>query len=181
MRRRGARRTWPRVAVAAAFFALGGITGALVGPAIAPPAAGPARSLPEASRDSYLVYAGEVRHPVEVGADQEAHLVGWLGKRLGTDLAAPNLTPEGFRLVGGRLVPYGAAPGAMLMYEDAAGNRLTCLIARSDDMSPAGFRFAERDGVSTFYWLDNGLGYALSGPFPRQRLLALATAVHGQI
>ena len=35
----------------------------------------------------------------------------------------------------------------MLMYEDAAGNRLTCLIARSDDMSPAGFRFAERDGV----------------------------------
>jgi len=34
---------------------------------------------------AHAVYSPEVRHPVEVGADQEAHLVAWLSKRLGAD------------------------------------------------------------------------------------------------
>jgi anti-sigma factor RsiW len=32
--------------------------------------------------------------------------------------------------------------------------------------------------VQSFYWIDRGLGYALSGEMPRERLSALATAVH---
>ncbi len=173
---------WRMAAAAVAIFALGGVSGGLLDRALqgTPPTGAP--SLPQLSLDSYLVYAGEVRHPVEVGADQEAHLVGWLGKRLGTALSAPDLSRLGFRLVGGRLVPVGDAPGAMLMYEDAGGKRLTCLIAR-DPASAAdtGFRYAEHDGVATFSWVDHGLGYALSAPFARERLLEIANAVYGQI
>jgi anti-sigma factor RsiW len=46
-----------------------------------------------------------VRHPVEVGAQQEAHLVQWLSRRLGRPLAAPALQDRGFHLLGGRLLP----------------------------------------------------------------------------
>lgn len=38
---------------------------------------------------AYAVYSPEKRHPVEVGADQEQHLVNWLSKRLGAILKAP--------------------------------------------------------------------------------------------
>ena len=174
---------WRPAAAAAVLLALGGASGALLTRAFdgrSPSVI--ALSLPEASRDNYLVYAGEVVHPVEMGADREAHLVGWLGKRLGVALTAPDLAPQGFRLMGGRLVPFRGAPGAMLMYEDVSGARLTCLVARDAEAAmDTGFRFSERDGVATLSWVEDGLGYALSAPFARQRLLEIANAVYGQI
>ena len=36
---------------------------------------------------------------------QEAHLLQWLSRRLGKPLAAPDLSPFGYRLMGGRLLP----------------------------------------------------------------------------
>ena len=97
-------------------------------------------------------------------------------------LAAPDLSALGLHLLGGRLVPVGAAPGALLIYEDASGARLTWLIVRDPtDRTDTGFRYAERSGVGTFYWLDDGFGYALSAVMPRERLLDIATAVYDQI
>ena len=49
---------------------------------------------------AHVVYSPEVRHPVEVGADQEAHLVAWLSKRLGAPLRVPHLGGLGYALVG---------------------------------------------------------------------------------
>ena len=54
---------------------------------------------------AHAVYTPEVRHPVEVAADQEAHLVKWLSKRLGAPLSAPSLSEAGYALIGGRLLP----------------------------------------------------------------------------
>ena len=39
-------------------------------------------SLARSAAIAHAVYTPEVRHPVEVGAEQEAHLVQWLSKRL---------------------------------------------------------------------------------------------------
>ena len=50
---------------------------------------------------AHIVYSPEVRHPVEVGADQEAHLVAWLSKRLGGNLKIPTLGGFGYQLMGG--------------------------------------------------------------------------------
>ena len=52
---------------------------------------------------AHAVYSPEVRHPVEVSADQQDHLVRWLSKRLGTDLRPPVLGGSGFELVGGQI------------------------------------------------------------------------------
>jgi anti-sigma factor RsiW len=128
---------------------------------------------------AHAVYAPEVRHPVEVAADERAHLVAWLSKRLDAPLRAPELAAEGFELVGGRLLPGERGPSAQLMYQDARGIRVTLYVARGDDADAStAFRFERSGPVQSFYWIDRGLGYALSGEMPRERLSALATAVH---
>lgn len=131
---------------------------------------------------AHAVYAPEVRHPVEVGADQEAHLVQWLSKRLGSSLKVPHLGPEGYALVGGRLLPGDSGPVAQFIYEDSSGKRLTLYI-RSDaqDNRETAFRYAQEGKVGVFYWLDGKLGYALSGELPREKLLSLAENAYKQL
>lgn len=165
----------------ALFFLAGGGTGALMTAAFTDRGGEQvALMLPEASKTNYLVYASEVRHPVEVGADQEQHLVHWLGARIGRKLTAPDLTAKGFLLVGGRLVPFAEKPGAMLMYEDVGGDRVTVLIGTNPAHEGTDFRFEESEGVSTFYWTDGSFGYALSGAVDRETLLGLAHLCYAQ-
>lgn len=174
----GGRRMPLRVAAALGWLAIGGLLGFY--------ARGPLddASTPHAlARDAALahaVYAPEVRHPVEVGADNEAHLVAWLSKRLGTELNPPRLDALGFELVGGRLLPGTDGPVAQFMYQDAAGRRLTLYVRTDKDHGTTSFRYAEEGPVSVFYWLDGRLGYALSGELRKQELLQLATAVYRQ-
>ena len=131
---------------------------------------------------AHAVYSPEVRHPVEVGADQEEHLVRWLSKRLGTSLKIPHLAPEGYALVGGRLLPGERGPAAQFMYQDAKGQRLTLYVRVSNEArAPTAFRFAQENGVGVFYWLDGRLGYALSGEADRAELLRVADAVYRQL
>jgi len=131
---------------------------------------------------AHVVYSPEVRHPVEVGADQEAHLVAWLSKRLGSPLKVPHLGNLGYALVGGRLLPGDRGPVAQFMYQDGKGQRLTLYVrVNPDDSHETAFRFAQERGVGVFYWLDRRLGYALSGEVDKPELLRVATAVHRQL
>ena len=141
-----------------------------------------AAALPRRAAVAYAVYAPEVRHPVEVGADQQDHLVKWLSKRLRNDLKVPVLTQQGFELVGGRLLPGGKGPGAQFMYQDARGQRITLYVSLRDaEPRDTAFRFSQEDKVAVFYWIDGKLGYALSGEMDRASLLAVATVVYRQL
>ena len=141
-----------------------------------------AAALPRRAAVAYAVYAPEVRHPVEVGADQQDHLVKWLSKRLGHELKAPVPTQRGFDLVGGRLLPGGKGPVAQFMYQDAMGQRITLYVSLSDaEPRDTAFRFSQEDKVAVFYWIDGKLGYALSGEMDRASLLAIATVVYRQL
>jgi len=131
---------------------------------------------------AHVVYSPEVRHPVEVGAGEEAHLVRWLSKRLGTSLKVPHLGTLGYSLVGGRLLPGERGPVAQFMYQDGKGQRLTLYVrVNADERSETAFLFAQEQGVGVFYWLDRKLGYALSGAVDKPELLRIATAIHGQL
>ena len=134
---------------------------------------------------AHVVYSPEVRHPVEVGADQEAHLVAWLSKRVGASLRVPHLGEQGYTLVGGRLLPGLAdnrAPIAQFMYQDAKGQRLTLYVRVDADRSrETAFRFARENNIGVFYWVDQKLGYALSGDIDKNELLRVANAVYRQI
>ncbi|WP_313612601.1 anti-sigma factor [Agrobacterium sp.] len=129
---------------------------------------------------AYLIYASEVRHPVEVGADQQAHLATWLGKRLGYPFAIPDLTSIGYELVGGRLLPVSGKPGAMLMYQSGSGERVTVLVGRNPQNRTTSFRLADANGVATFYWIDNDIGYAVSGEISHVALRRIAEECYRQ-
>lgn len=133
---------------------------------------------------AHAVYTPEVRHPVEVGADQSAHLVQWLSKRLGARLKAPVLQSQGYELVGGRLLPGDDGARAQFMYQDATGNRVTLyvtVLAKDASPGPTAFRFEDGNPVAAFYWIDGRFGYALTGSLPRNSLLELAKLAYSQL
>jgi len=130
---------------------------------------------------AHTMYAAEKLHVVEVGADQKDHLVGWLSKRVGTPLVAPDLSPEGYRLVGGRLLPASGQAAAQFMYQDADGGRVSLYVTRDDAKEPGGFRLYEEDGQRAFYWLDEGFCYAVAGTVPQAALRSIADAAHQQL
>lgn len=131
---------------------------------------------------AHAVYSPEVRHPVEVGADQETHLVNWLSKRLGAGLKIPHLAEQGYTLVGGRLLPGERGPAAQFMYQDSKGQRMTLYVRVSKEVrEQTAFRFSRENNVGVFYWIDGRLGYALSGETDRAELLRVADAVYRQL
>ena len=142
-------------------------------------------SLPRRAAVAHAVFAPEVRHPVEVGADQEAHLVQWLSKRLATPVRAPGLTRQGFRLVGGRLLPGDDRPVAQFMYQNEGGRRLTLYVVATGPAKPGtpetAFRFEKVGAVNVFSWNEDGRGYALSGDIPREELMPIARAVYEEL
>ncbi len=138
--------------------------------------------LVRAATIAHAAYVPEVRHPVEVAASEQAHLVAWLSKRLGAPLKVPDLQAEGFRLVGGRLLPDpSGGVAAQFMFESASGQRLTLFLRRDPSGSETAFRFAEQGRLGSFYWFDHGFGYALSGELERETMLAVTTAVYRQL
>ena len=140
-----------------------------------------AQQLPIRAARAHVVYSPEVRHPVEVGAAEEAHLVQWLTKRLGANVRAPTLSALGWKLVGGRLLPDRGLPAAQFMYEDGTGRRLTLYMRKETGLNNTAFQFAERDGFAAFYWVDRPLAYAIAGRLAREELMALANAIYGQL
>lgn len=137
---------------------------------------------------AHVVYSPEVRHPVEVPAAQHEHLVQWLSKRLGRPLKVPDLAPQGYELVGGRLLPGDQGARAQFMYQNARGERVTLYVgaldagkAGSQAAGETAFRFTSEAGTSSFYWIDQGFGYALAGRLARADLLPLAESVYKQL
>jgi anti-sigma factor RsiW len=130
---------------------------------------------------AHKLYTREVRHPVEVDASEEEHLVTWLSRRIDAPLRAPDLTSEGLRLLGGRLIPVNGAPAAQLMYETASGDRYTLFAARADGAPASALHFEEWGTIGCFYWVDGDIGYALNGPNDRDRLMSIATKVYEQL
>lgn len=186
----------------------------------APAAAGQATGVlaagkaPAFVRDAALAHAAfspETRHPVEVAAADQAHLVQWLSRRLGQPLKAPVLLDKGYSLLGGRLLPGDPSPRAQFMYEDARGRRVTLYITVfPPDKAPAetAFRAVREGNLESFYWVEGApvatttapapegasgpgaatlrpaesrFGYALAADLPSADLQALARDVYVQL
>jgi anti-sigma factor RsiW len=132
---------------------------------------------------AHATYSPEVRHPVEVGADQEDHLVAWLSKRLGAPIRAPKLDAVGYSLVGGRLLPGESGPVAHFMYQCSRGTRVTLYLrTEPGNNRETAFRYAREGNVGVFYWVDRRMGYALSSAdIGKDELLNVANAAYRQL
>lgn len=139
----------------------------------------PQLSLAQHAAYAHMVYTPEVRHPVEVKAEKEQHLVKWLSKRIGHTIHAPVLKKHRYELVGGRLLPGEGKAAAQFMYQNNDGNRLTLYIKENtEDSANTAFRYVVQNELSVFYWIDGTLGYALSGNLEKDELLAIATTIY---
>ena len=154
----------------------------------------PVREFIHQAAVAHVVFAPEVRHPVEVAAAQQEHLVQWLSKRLAHPLKVPNMAAQGYDLVGGRLLPGSEGARAQFMFQNVAGERVTLYLGALKELAggapaPAGapdrretaFSFSNDGPVPGFYWVDQGFGYALAGNLSRDKLMALARLVYQQL
>jgi len=190
LRARG--RRWRPFAIAAAWVLTGVALGAVAGwqlhhwrvPAPAPQAEGAVPAFVKRAAVAHSTYSPEVRHPVEVGADQESHLVAWLSKRLGEPLRAPHLESVGYKLIGGRLLPgETGAPVAHFMYQCKAGTRVTLYVRSKPAVSrETAFLYTAEGPVRVYYWMDRKLGYAVSSAdIDKELLLKVANAAYTQL
>ncbi|OAJ54405.1 anti-sigma factor [Paraburkholderia ginsengiterrae] len=174
---------WQRAGLAACWLAAGAGLVLALGP-LAPRLTGGAwdgltnrpPSFAQRADIAYAVYTPERRHPVEVAASEEEHLITWLSKRLNRPLSVPSLQEYGYSLVGGRLLPGEAGPAAQFMYENSGGARLTLYVSGTARDETA-FRLLRDGNRSTFYWVSDGMGYALSGPIAEGKLRSIAIEV----
>lgn len=130
--------------------------------------------------EAYRLYVVEVRHPVEVPGSERAHLKQWLSKRVGEPLQVPDLQSIGLKLVGGRLLPGPTGAAAFYMYEGPSGERFTIYCAKAGGPETA-LRFKDGARDASFTWVDDKLGYVVSGPADRDRLETVAKNVYDQV
>ncbi len=178
------RRVLWRAAAGLAVFLLGGSLGWLAHGQYQTPAADESTPLAALARGAALahrVFAVEVRHPVEVPASDEGHLVSWLSRRLGVPVRPPPLGDLGYHLVGGRLLPGQHGPAAQFMYETPTGDRLTLYATTAAGSDETAFRFLQDGDTAVFYWLDRDVAYALIGATDRARLLPVAQKVYERL
>ena len=174
------RRSWGAIATAAtlAAFLIGGVAGWFARGASAA-APDQVQVFTADALGAHRLYIGEVRHPIEVKAE-EAHLLPWLSRRLGTTLRAPDLGAFGLKLLGGRLLPGPNGPAALIMYEGANGERFTLYCSKIEAQRSA-FRYEDNNNFGSVRWIEGNYGWALSGPKDRTRLKAIAGAAYEQM
>ncbi|MFO1185237.1 MAG: anti-sigma factor [Bauldia sp.] len=172
-------------AAAALFFPaglwLGWYLGAGSSPSPTPEQADIAR-VAQSGMAIHRIYVVEVRRPVEVSADDQTTLLAWLTKRVDAPVRAPNLSTDGLKLLGGRLVPSSSGkPAALLMYEGDNGDRFTLFMEPTTASRMASLRYEVEGAVAAYAWVDGGIAYSLNGPAEKKRLWSIARAAYDQL
>jgi anti-sigma factor RsiW len=175
------RRSWIAIAAAAAMvaFMVGGAAGWLAhgASAAAPTSLG---TITADALEAHELYVVEVRHPVEVPGNERAHMTKWLTKRLGHEQRVPDLDGIGLKLVGGRLLPGPSGAAAFYMYESGSGERFTLYCSKLTAAETA-LRFEAGERFSAFTWVEDSVGYVVSGPPGRDRLEQVTKRIYEQL
>jgi anti-sigma factor RsiW len=134
-------------------------------------------ALLEEATQAHQVFGDDPQRPVELAAAARQEMRSWFSRQLGAQVEIPSLRQLGFGLVGGRLLAGESGPVAQLLYEDAAGDRLTlCLAAEPAENGPE-IRLTEVAGLTAGYWDEGDLAYALVGATTERELATVASAL----
>lgn len=131
---------------------------------------------------SHIVYAVDRRHPIEVPGSESPHLRQWLSNRLERSVTLPDLSAQGYHLIGGRLLATergGAA--ALLMYDDADHHRISLLLRPMSPGLQAPDTAIQTGGVNGQAWIGNGLGIAIVASLPASVIAPLAKQVGAEL
>lgn len=171
---------WTRIAAAIALLLVGAASGWLARD-MSDEYEHQALALADLAADAHLLYAAQVRHPVEVPASEEDHLLIWLSKSLDRPVQVPNLSAVGYEFLGGRLLPSGHGVAGQLMYQNVDGNRVTLYFKPAVEQRGSAFRFISVEGIAVYYWHDESLAYALAGEMQREQLKTICNEVYAKL
>lgn len=176
---------WPQLAAAAVVLAAIGASAGWYGRDLAFPPESPGQILIKDAVTAHALFVQEKRHAVEVAANEKAHLLTWLSSRIARPIDSPDLSAEGFTLVGGRLLPAsassGAGPAAQLMYENAAAERVTVYITAALPDGGTAREFTTRNALDAFYWANDRITCTVVGDLPDEQMQAVAKKVYRQL
>jgi anti-sigma factor RsiW len=179
--RRTSQNRWRRLSAAASvLFMLGGTMGWLANSFVMSVRSSAIHIMTTNAVAAYLTYTPEIKHPIEVSASGDGHLIQWLSNRLERPVIIPDLTSEHFYPMGGRVLPTSGTPAAQIMYNDEQGNRLTFYL-QPMAAGITDFRYTESNGIRTYYRAENGIAFAVTAKIDQAQLLAVATAISTQI
>jgi anti-sigma factor RsiW len=85
--------------------------------------------------DAHKVYAADKIHADEVSAARTSELVGFLEAVTSVTFKVPDLSAEGFKLRGGKLVEIVGQPSGALFYEDASGKSAAVYFMKNENVS----------------------------------------------
>lgn len=173
-----------QIAAALVLFMIGGVVG-WSGRDVVTPTIAASEVLIENAVTAHNLFVRENRHAVEVAAADQDHLVSWLSNRVTQPITPPDLSAEGFTLVGGRLLPTaqaaGAGPAAQLMYENAAAERVTVYITAALPDKADAYEFTSRAAIDAFYWANDLITCTVVGDLPDADMKTVATKVYQQL
>jgi anti-sigma factor RsiW len=165
---------WRQAAAAALIFVVGGAAGYFAAVSSAGDVAAPADRLADSAIGAYVTYAVDKSHAVEVEGNDRDYLQRWLSQRTGLKLVVPDLSAQGFELLGGRILPAGHAAAALLVYKDPNGNQVSIYLTPEPRMKAKGTYAQGNGGPTAIYWLDEGFGCAIVSAAPKDVLDAVA-------
>lgn len=134
-------------------------------------------SIASQAMDAHIVYAADLRHPIEVPATEQSHLNAWLSRRVQQHITAPDLSGAGFSLLGGRLLSDGGKPAALFMYEGADGRRLTVVLAQNGHRTSGNPKLLARDELTAMTWDNGPLAVTVTGELGSDRLRGIGEIV----
>ena len=175
---RSQRTPWARVAAVFVWIAVGSVLGWVLRD-YRDARTSPDVELVQRARMAHVIYSAETRRAVEVAASQEQDMIRWLSRRMNTAVRVPNLTEFGFEALGGRLLPGSRGPACQLMYQNAAGKRLTIYLSR-DALGERPVRYSDQDTVHVVFWSDGTLAFAVSAELDRDELARIASLIERQ-
>jgi anti-sigma factor RsiW len=131
---------------------------------------------------THLVYTADRRHRIELSAAERDDLARWLSNRLGRTVTPPDLTRQGYRLIGARLLTAESGPAGQFMYEGDGGVPLTIYVRpMPGGQSTRIERIEDVQDTDGCAWIEKGLGFGLIAEAPYAELVRLAKYVRAQL
>jgi anti-sigma factor RsiW len=109
---------------------------------------------------AHSVFATDPSHPIEIGPENRPELVAWIDRKLHRSVSVPDLSAQGYRLIGGRVLSTMIGPAAMLMYDDDQGGRITLFLQpMRSDVAP--MQPVSSGAANGYAWIDGHMGYGV--------------------
>ncbi|MCL2430172.1 MAG: anti-sigma factor [Alphaproteobacteria bacterium] len=170
---------WRLAATVLLGIALGGAGGWYLHGSLESHRAGPGIALlQQEALANHVVFSVDPRHPIEVGAAEQAHLKEWLSRRLKRVIAPPDLSGLGYKLLGGRLLATAQGqPAALFMYDGPKGARLSVVMLPMAANLNAAMADMMQGKLKGCGWIENGLGYAVVAAVPEGEVERIADRI----